>query len=385
MRKVNSKSIIVIATIISYLILSCLLLINKFSNTYNSIINPMFWILLAVVCFILFRNEYVNKKFRLDILQTVIITVVGYFIFYYILGFIVGFQDTPYSSGIKAIFKNIWNFGIIIIFQEYVRQVLVNRSGRSKALIVIITILFTFVDITRILTISKIDSGAKLFQTFVITINPAIARSMLLTYLTYKADFLPSLAYKIPLIIYSFIVPFIPNLNWFLLGVIDLLLPFVVFARVYRLLYKREKVETNRKKYKGMLAYTPIFIVLIILVILVSGAFKYQLIAIASNSMNPAFYRGDAIILKKVDKEERKNIKVGEVIVYNSDGAYIVHRVIEKKETMTGAYLYKTKGDNNNAPDTKLVEASQIVGKFTIGIKYIGYPTVMLQEALARR
>lgn len=52
---------------------------------------------------------------------------------------------------------------------------------------------------------------------------------------------------------------------------------------------------------------------------------------------------------------------------------------------MTGAYLYKTKGDNNNAPDTKLVEASQIVGKFTIGIKYIGYPTVMLQEALARR
>ena len=155
MRKVNSKSIIVIATIISYLILSCLLLINKFSNTYNSIINPMFWILLAVVCFILFRNEYVNKKFRLDILQTVIITVVGYFIFYYILGFIVGFQDTPYSSGIKAIFKNIWNFGIIIIFQEYVRQVLVNRSGRSKALIVIITILFTFVDITRILTISR--------------------------------------------------------------------------------------------------------------------------------------------------------------------------------------------------------------------------------------
>ena len=70
----------------------------------------MFWILLAVVCFILFRNEYVNKKFRLDILQTVIITVVGYFIFYYILGFIVGFQDTPYSSGIKAILKI---FGIL--------------------------------------------------------------------------------------------------------------------------------------------------------------------------------------------------------------------------------------------------------------------------------
>ena len=96
-------------------------------------------------------------------------------------------------------------------------------------------------------------------------------------------------------------------------------------------------------------------------------------------------HNSENLILKKVDKEERKNIKVGEVIVYNSDGAYIVHRVIEKKETMTGAYLYKTKGDNNNAPDTKLVEASQIVGKFTIGIKYIGYPTVMLQEALARR
>ena len=159
-----------------------------------------------------------------------------------------------------------------------------------------------------------------------------------------------------------------------------------MFVRVYKTLYKREKKDSkNKSKYKEILMYAPIFSILAILVGLVSGVFKYQLIAIASNSMNPAFYRGDAIIMQKVDANERKNIKIGEVIVYNLDGAYVVHRVIEKKETISGGYIYKTKGDNNNAPDTKMVEASQVVGKTSLIVKYIGYPTVLLQETLSKK
>ena len=79
----------------------------------------------------MFRNEYVNKKYKYDILQTVIITIVLFFILYYLLGFVVGFQDTPYSSSIKGILKNLWSFGIIIFFQEYIRQVLINRSKNN--------------------------------------------------------------------------------------------------------------------------------------------------------------------------------------------------------------------------------------------------------------
>lgn len=387
MRKINSKSVFVIITIISYLILSCFLLINKFSNIYSNIINPIFWILIAIVCYILFKDEYVNKKYRFDVLQNVIITLIVFFILYYSIGLIVGFQNTPYSSTFKGIVKNIWSFGVIIFFQEYIREVLINRTGRNKMLLVLITLIFTFLDISKVLVLSEFNAPIKVFQFIVITLNPAIAKSMLLTYLTYKADFLPSLVYKVSLGIYSFIVPFIPNLNWFLIGVIDIVLPFVTFIIVHKNLYKKEEpnIKSNKSKYKGMLLYAPIFVVLTVLVILVSGVFHYQLIAIASNSMNPIFYKGDAIIFEKLSKDEKDKIKIGEVIVYNSEGKYIIHRVVEKKETITGTYLYKTKGDNNKSPDSKLVEENQIVGKTSLVVKFIGYPTVLLQEAISKR
>lgn len=386
MRKINNKSIIIMITIISYLILSCLFLINKFSNIYSNVINPAFWILSAIVCYNLFKNEYVNKKYKFDILQTVIITLIMFFIIYYFLGIIIGFQDTPYSTTFKGIVKNMWSFGVIIVFQEYIRKVLINRSGKNKMLLALITIIFVYADISKILVLSEFNTSVKVFQFIVITLNPAIAKSILLTYLTYKADVLPSLIYKMTLNTYSFIVPFIPKLNWFLIGVIDIVLPFILFITVHKNLYKKEEDSVkNKSNYKGMLLYTPIFTILTVLVILVSGLFRYQIIAIASDSMNPVFYKGDAVILKKIDKENKDKIKVGKVIVYNSNGTYIVHRVIEKKETMTGTYLYKTKGDNNESPDSKLVEPNQIIGEVSMFVKFIGYPTVLLQEALSKR
>lgn len=385
MRKINGKSIIVIVLITFYLTLSCFFLINKFSNIYSSIINPIVWIIVSLLCFIFFKNEYVNKKFRLDILQTTIITLIVFFIIYYLLGFIVGFQDTPYSHKIIGILNNLWSFGIIIFFQEYVRQVLINRSGRNKYILVLLTILFIFVDISKSLVLTKFSDGASVFQFFVIILNPAIARNMLLMFLTYKADFLPSLIYRFFLVMYSFIVPFIPNFNWFLLGVIDIVLPFITFSIVYKQLQKKENEEViNRRKYKGMLIYPLIFGVLMILVMLVSGVFKYQIIAIASNSMNPIFYKGDAVIIKKIVNKEKRKIKTGEIIVYNLNGSYIVHRVVEKKETLSGAYVYVTKGDNNNNVDTSLVEENQIIGKLKLNIKFIGYPTVLLQDILSK-
>lgn len=385
MRKVNNKSIFVIITIIFYLILSLVFLINNFGNVYFNIINPIFWIILFVICFCMFRNEYVNKKYKYDILQTVIITIVLFFILYYLLGFVVGFQDTPYSSSIKGILKNLWSFGIIIFFQEYIRQVLINRSRNNKFLLFLITIIFILADISKVIVSYKFDNSLKIFQFIVITLNPAIARGCLLTYLTYTSDYIPSLIYRLIMETYSFIVPFIPNFNWFLIGVVDIVLPFFVFVNSYRIFEKREEPKRrNRKKYKGILFYTPIFLILTILIILVSGVFHYKLIAIASNSMNPVFYRGDAVLMEKLEKDEIKDIKVGDIIVYDHDGSFIVHRVIEKVETLNGTYLFKTKGDNNNGPDSKLVESNQVVGKFIGGLRVIGYPSVLLQEFLAK-
>ena len=115
---------------------------------------------------------------------------------------------------------------------------------------------------------------------------------------------------------------------------------------------------------------------LIVLLLLTSGIFKYQLIAIATNSMKPTFYRGDAIMIEKCDI---KDIKMGDILVFVSEGRIITHRVIEiYKEDYNIKFI--TKGDNNNVKDDIISDESNYIGKGIYGIKYIGYPTVLLNE-----
>ena len=103
------------------------------------------------------------------------------------------------------------------------------------------------------------------------------------------------------------------------------------------------------------------------------GLFKYEAIAIMSNSMHPIFSRGDIVIYKK----DLKAIKTGSIIVYNLDQKYIVHRVINREVNS-----YETKGDKNLNADIVKVKRENVKGIYCFHIKYLGYPVVWLNELL---
>ena len=382
MRRINNKSMIILITLSCYLFLSLVFLINNLGGVYRSVINPLVWGIIFLLCFMFFKGEKVNKKYRIDILLTTIILVFLFFVFYYLFGFVIGFQKTPYDNSLRGIIYNFWSFGSIIIFQEYIRKSLINRTGRNKKIVVFITLLLILFDVGDSVISYKFNDFENIFKFFVTFLNPAIVKHALLSYLTYSSDILPSLTYRFIMEMFSFIVPFIPNFNWFFMGVISLVYPFVIFLNVYKILHKKEDRKVYKKKYKGIIFYLPISIVVFAIVILVSGLFKYQLIAIASNSMNPVFYRGDAIVMEKY--KDDTSIKVGDILVFESSGAMIIHRVIEIIDVDSETIVYRTKGDNNKSPDPKVVTESQIIGKFKLGIKFIGYPSVMLQETLIK-
>ena len=379
MRKINNKTITILLIIALYAI-SSLIFLTKLGNIYFRIINPLFWILLSIICHFFFKNEYVHKKYKKDILLTTIIVIFIFFILYYSSGILFGFQKTPYSKAFKGILLNVWNYGIFLIFREYIRQILINRTGKNKKLIVLITILFIILDVSRNVTIQQFSSSFLIFQYTSIVLLPTIAKHMLLTYLTYTSNFLPSIIYAFVMETFSFIVPFMPNIDWFINGIINLVLPFVVFITTYRIIERREDKKQFKKNYKRDILYLPLLILVIMLAILVSGLFKYQLIAVASGSMVPVFNRGDAVLIKQLESSEIKNLKVGDIIVFIKDKKTVMHRIIEKEEIKEGTFVYKTKGDNNNGPDKGVVEEGKIIGKYVFGIKYIGYPSVLLQE-----
>lgn len=87
------------------------------------------------------------------------------------------------------------------------------------------------------------------------------------------------------------------------------------------------------------------------MIVLVSGVFRYQILAIASNSMNDTFNRGDAVIIKKLKVDDINNIKVGDIIAFKKDKVLVVHRVIEKTKDENNEIIFKTKGDSNITAD----------------------------------
>lgn len=82
--------------------------------------------------------------------------------------------------------------------------------------------------------------------------------------------------------------------------------------------------------------------------------------------------RGDVILVKKVSIEE---LKVGDVIVFNSPNGKIIHRIISIEDGKV-----TTKGDANPSPLSfeQHVGANQIIGKAYFRIPYLGYPRIIL-------
>jgi len=121
-----------------------------------------------------------------------------------------------------------------------------------------------------------------------------------------------------------------------------------------------------------------IMIVAVVLVVLVfwyglSLVFKTEspLLAVASESMEPVLYKGDLILIEGVDDVSTihtatKDAEVpGDIIVYRrSDGELIVHRAVDVQSNGDGTYSFQTWGDNNQYPDTALVDENNVVGKY---------------------
>lgn len=127
----------------------------------------------------------------------------------------------------------------------------------------------------------------------------------------------------------------------------------------------------------------------IILIIVLIAA--QHLNVVVSGSMEPAFYRGDIVVVEKADflgihEFDPKDVQIGDVVVY--DAAWfdqpVIHRIINIVD-VNGSTMYVIKGDNNDKPDPYYVRADQITEKVvTLGdslavIPKIGYLSIWLR------
>lgn len=93
---------------------------------------------------------------------------------------------------------------------------------------------------------------------------------------------------------------------------------------------------------------------------------------VLSGSMEPALSVGDLLIVVPED-----SYSVDDIVVYESAGIAIVHRIIE-----LGDDFVITQGDANNAPDEQ-ISVSAVRGRVVAAIPLVGYVVQLIQTPIA--
>lgn len=358
-------------------------LIIKYIPDCANIINCTFIIGLAYISYVIYGfQKYSLNKIRKKIICEVFIAIVLYFTIYYMLGLFTGYLANSYSLNILSIIKNSILPLLSITALEIFRYIFISSNRDLKKYIPIVTIAIIIFDI--ILNFYFFDlTLAKLFVFISVTILPIIFKNIVLSYLSYQVGYEPCLVYVIPLCIYQYCVPVVPNLGNYLTCIINISLPSMIFIYAARMIaqYLDEENNNGLNIIKVFLLDIPLLLFFTILIGLISGHFVYHLIGVDASSMQPRINRGDAVMLNKSYAYE--DYEQGDVIAYISDNKIIIGE-ISKKDTDLNGYvrLYITTEINEDKEDTyHLLTQEEIIGKYNnFKISKIAYPTIWFKE-----
>lgn len=365
-----------------WVILLRVVLINHFNAIYD-LINLIFFLVFYMVCKYTLGIRKDNNICKVNAIQITIITILLYILLTYLSGMYFGFLRNSYSLNITSILGNIYSIGIVIVIEELIRYMFVSKSNKDYKPIMLLTIIFILLDIALTYNSMVVSTSLQLFTYVCTTVLPIIARNIVCTYLCKNVSYVPGMILRLFFGLSIYILPIFPDYGFYIEGVLGIFIPYIIYVKVSKLVEESEKRKPRSYKKSFWFINVPIVAVLIFLVILVSGVFKYQIIAIGSGSMSPIIEKGDAVIIAKMNKDDYASIKVGQILVFIHDGRYITHRVLYISK-IDGKYYFQTKGDANSDEDNYIVEEDDVIGVTSQRIKWIGLPTVWFQELVSK-
>ncbi len=368
------ESVIMIGLIINALF------IKKFELT--NLANIIVWSFIVLCTKYLIGIEKDKSLNRIDTIQIIFIYTFLYLLIMYLIGVGVGFNRNPYKITILNIIKNITPLLIVITAQEIFRFNITIKGKDNKLVITGLILLFISMDIMFNFKYYSYTSGLEIFEVIGILILPSIADNLILTFITSKSGYSPTIIYRLMLASRNYLIPIIPDLDIYLESVLKIVFPTILFLKFNTIYAKNKFTLAPRNQLGKHIMTTTMTAVAIAFIALVSGIFRYYAISIGSESMEPNIKKGDAVVLEKIEKVDReKEVKKGVIIAYRHGKKVIVHR-INKIEEKNGEKQITTKGDNNEVVDNWIVEESDILGIVRAKIPVIGWPSVWLSERL---
>ena len=377
MQKSKNITIAIIILMLIYGLLANLKLVFNINAIYLYIINPLFWITLAVFLKIAIGKSYQKSRIKKEVIQYILIAVIVYILTYMISGLFITFGNNPYFTTVKGFLINLWMFGTVIISKEYIRYRLINNvyENDKKEIAILVSLIYIIIEIELNKYINTKITLLFALKDICQNLIPLIAKNVLYSYISMKSDWKPASIYELFTKLYLWLSPILPNAPWIMVAIIETTIPTILFFYIRYANSKNSEIK-SRQEIENVNPKNSIpLVVLVILVIWFTiGVFPVKPIAVASGSMEKELYVGDVVIVKKCNANDIVN---GDIIQYQMKGYTVIHRVIEKKQK-NGEYYFTTKGDNNPSEDKERVKEDQVLGKVIFKVKYLGYPAIWL-------
>lgn len=368
-------------------VFAILALFNMFLFNIKNLFLISFILLIGVIALKFFVGyERANYRGIKDICFNIFVCSIVFLIITYLLGLFTGFTKNGYSLEFISVLKNVIPFILYIFIGEIFRYMLVSKSKGNRLLIPLIVILFILIDINININvnISRITSGDLFIEKFLTCFFISVSKNIFLTYISYKVGYKPCVMYLFIFEATKYFIPIFPDFGLYFNTLLDIVFPAFLLYINYNYFNSNKPKNLNMAYYKYQdlisIICIMIFIIFVIIAMLCSGIFRYYIVTIGSSSMSKYIEKGDIVLIDK--KADTAKFEKQDIMAFKHEGKIIVHRVIDKVDD--SKIVYYTKGDNNKSADGFPIYREDIMGKVKFRIKYIGYPTVMLNEIIKR-
>ncbi|WP_418790604.1 signal peptidase I [Phosphitispora sp. TUW77] len=381
--KSRVRCILLAGLVLAYFFLDNPYTISIIGGTYSTqMVKFLSWIGIAFIVW-LFPRVHPKGKLRMKGFVTwwAFNFAVIYVAVSVISGLIDAFGRSPYDHSFKGVFLNIVVVGSALIGREFVRSYLVNSLTDDENFPMFILVAFfmtlsTFT-VTQFAGLNDYKSIVKFTAQY---LAPEFSKNLLAVYLAYLGGPLPAIIYMGAIQAFQWLSPVLPDLKWITSALVGILTP-VFSLMVMQNLYLNESKSFQRrdKEEQEPVGWMITSIISIALIWFSVGVFPIYPSVIATGSMEPMTKPGDVILASKVT--DVNILQIGDVIQFRRNGISISHRIIEIVEDQEkGVSVFKTKGDNNPAPDTDLVEPEQVKGKIINVIPNVGWPSLLIKS-----
>lgn len=291
----------------------------------------------------------------------------------YVSGLFVGFIRNPYARA-SFLWSRALPIAITVVLTEYLRYAI--RSQHDRIADVLSYLICVSAEALALGNVTYISSHSRFMDFVGMVLFPALVSNILYHYLSRRYGMLPNIVYRLILSLYLFIIPVRSALPDAILAFAKVIIPILIYAFIDAL-YEKKRTYALKRQSKLATALTVVCILILgSLVMLISNQFRFGALVIATPSMTGELNVGDIAIFEQHDDF---TVQEGQVIVFEKDGAVVVHRVVDI-QTINGRTRYYTKGDANDDLDAGFLYRSDIVGHVDCKVPLLGYPTIWFRS-----